>query len=80
MTAMQTLIASSRMAASTVYASLALVEMVGFVQMKRSAPTRGSSSVIQMLSVSKRLAPTVVSASWVTKETERDVSIWTNVR
>ena len=45
-----------------------------------SAPTRGSSSVIQMLNVSTKLAPTVVSASRVTKETERHVSIWTNVR
>ena len=60
--------------------TLALVDMVGLDQMKMSAPTRSFSSVIQMLNVSTRLAPTVVSASQVTKETERHVSIWTTVR
>ena len=68
------------MAASTVYASRASLEMVGLVQTKTSVLTRASSSVIQMLNVSTRLAPTVVSASRVTMETERHVSIWTNVR
>jgi hypothetical protein len=79
-TAMQTLAASNWMAASTVYAKLASLEMVGLVQTKTSVPTRASSSVIQMLNVSTRLAPTVVSASRVTMETETHASIWTNVR
>jgi hypothetical protein len=80
MTVMQTLTAPNWMAASTVYASRASLGMVGLVQTKTSVLTRASSRVTQMLNVSTRLAPTVVSASWVMTETERHVAIWTNVR
>ena len=80
MTAMQTLTASNWMAASTVYACRASLEMVGLVQMKTSAATRSSSSVIQMQNVLTWLVPTNVSVSQVSKEMEKHASIWTNVR
>jgi len=68
----QTLIASSWMAASTVYARLASAETVGLAQTQMSAPT-GVSSVIQMRNVLMKKALSAVRASMVSKETERHV-------